>query len=252
MKNQTSLRNNKMNTTLRSILASSLIALTMMSCSKETIEPASVNSLENARTRSNQTLNNNDDQAMIDIRLTSTNSQAETRITISNQAILRIASNGQKANEFSQYKLSTDQLNALQSLIATANSDQAYSASDKQAFIANQAEGYSASSKQAFTANQSEAYTASSKIAFDNNQAEAYSASSRIAFNHNQSAEGYNASNNLAFTNTQVELRSCSTCNPNTFSSNGNAQERTHTNNFMNEVARIINLQALLANTSSN
>lgn len=237
MKNLTNHRNTKMNSTLRSILASSMIALTMMSCSKENIEPAAVNSMENARTRSNQSLNYTNDLSMIDIRLTATGSQAETRITISSQAILTITSTDNSAEELRQYRLNNDQINQLQSLISKSNTDQDYHATNKQAYRENQnAETYTATNKQAFLENQN---------------AEAYSATNKIAFSNNENAEGYSASNSLAYNINQVEFRSCTTCNPNVFTANGNAQERMHTTNFINEVDRIVNLQGLLAMSAS-
>ncbi len=252
MKNLLNLRNNQMNTSLRSILASSLIALTMMSCTKEDIQPtSSFNSLENARTRStasqmdNGAIAANNDQALIAIQIAATADEASSRIIITTDGLVNISTKGQKANQFSQYRIDPSSFTHLLDLLQTsANTDQAYTASNNQAFQNNQSEAYSASNNNAFQANQSEAYSASNNNAFQANQSEAYSASNNNAFQANQS-EAYTATNSLASTITEVQYRSCTTCNPIVFN-NDNSQARTRSNTFINEVDRTINLNALL------
>ncbi len=190
MKNLLNLRNNQMNTSLRSILASSLIALTMMSCSKEDIQPnASYSSLENARTRStasqmdNGAIAANNDQALISIQIAATANEASSRIIITTDGLVNISTKGQKANQFSQYRIDASSFTHLLDLLQTsANTDQAYTASNNQAFQNNQSEAYSASNNNAYQANQSEGYNASGNKAFQANQSEAYSASNNNAF----------------------------------------------------------------------
>ena len=132
MKNLTSLRNNTLNLSLRSILASSLIALTMMSCSKENIEPASVTSLENARKRSNLAVDDNttrgtiesandNAQALIDISIEATIEEPSYRIIISRYATVSITGNGEKANQFSEYRLSPVKFSQLLDYLETFN-----------------------------------------------------------------------------------------------------------------------------------
>lgn len=131
MKNLLNLRNNKMNNILRSTLASSLIALTMMSCTKENIEPASVNSLENSRMRSNLATDNdanqvvsfesaaNNDQALIDITIETAANEASYKIIISRNALVNISRIGERENQFNQYRLDPDQFTHLLDFITT-------------------------------------------------------------------------------------------------------------------------------------
>ncbi len=239
MKNLLHLRNNKMNTSLRSILASSLIALSMMSCSKEEIQPVtSVNSLENARTRStasqqdNGAIASNNDQALIAIQIASTANEASARIIITTDGLVHISEKGQKANQFSQYRIDPSSFTHLLDLLqSSANTDQAYTASNNQAFQNNQSEAYHATTNQAYLHKvHAEGYTATNDNAFLNNQSEAYT-----------------ATNSLASSITEVQYRSCTTCLPIVFNNN-DAQARTRSNTFIADLDRIVNLQALLNN----
>ncbi len=161
MKNLLQLRNNKMNNILRSTLASSLIALTMMSCTKENIEPAAVSSsLENARMRSNLATDNNattntgfvsaenNDQALIIIQTNVSSSQAAYRIFISRQATVHISRIGEPANQFSEYRLDPNQFTNLLDYIHTYHSaDQDYTPSNSEnTFKAEEVEFRSCSS----------------------------------------------------------------------------------------------------------
>lgn len=239
MKNLLHLRNNKMNTSLRSILATSLIALTMMSCSKEDIQPAtSVNSLENARTRSTASMQDNgaiaanNDQALIAIQIAATANEASARIVISTDGLVNISTKGEKANQFSQYRIDASSLTHLLDMLQTsANTDQAYTSSNNQGFRNNQSEAYHATNKNAYL----------HKV-----HAEGYNATTNNAFLNNQS-EAYSATNSLASIITEVQYRSCSTCNPIVFT-NDDAQARTRSNTFIADLDRIINLHALLNN----
>jgi len=142
MKNLTTLRQTKMNITLRSILASSLIALTMMSCTKENIEPASVNTLENARKRSNLAIDNNatrttvenannNAQALVEFITTETINEPAYRIIISRYADVFITQIGEPADQFNQYRLSPVKFTQLLDYIETYNNnDQAFTASN--------------------------------------------------------------------------------------------------------------------------
>ena len=237
MKNLLHLRNNQMNTSLRSILASSMIALTMMSCSKEDIQPtASYSSLENARTRStasqldNGAIAANTDQALVAIQIAATAHDASARIIITTDGLVHISGKGQKANQFSEYRIDPSSFtNLLDFLQSSANTDEAYSASNQNAFLNSQPEAYHATNKNAFLHTvHAEGYTATNENAFLNNQSEAYT-----------------ATNSLASTITEVQYRSCTTCNPIVFT-NDDAQARTRSNNFIADVDRIINLHALI------
>ena len=131
MKNQLNLRNNKMNSLLRSTLASSLIALTMMSCSKENIEPALVGSQENSRMRSNQILDENanssttfesaanNDQALIDIQIDETIDNPSYRILITRNSQVLISSAGENENQFNEYRLDPNQFTHLLDYLET-------------------------------------------------------------------------------------------------------------------------------------
>lgn len=150
MKNLTNLRNNKMNLNLRSILASSLIALTMISCTKENIEPASVTTFENARKRPNMTTDanatrttlesaDNNAQALIDIRIDETIDQPAARIIISRYADVIII--GERENQFSEAKMNPVTFNELLNFVETFNNtDQAFTANNPSSINIRQVE----------------------------------------------------------------------------------------------------------------
>jgi len=149
MKTQTTLRQNKMNNTLRSILASSLIAITMMSCTKENIEPTTVNSFENARKRSNLAVDqnatrttienaNNNAQALVEFITTETINEPAYKIIISRYADVFISQVGEPADQFNQFRLSPVKFTHLLDYIETYNNnDQAFTASNSLAFNIN-------------------------------------------------------------------------------------------------------------------
>lgn len=225
MKTSLKLRNNKMNSMLRSAIISSFMALSMMSCTKENIEPASLSSTQESRMRSNLDTDNNagntftaekadNAQALIDIRTTAAASQPACRIIITRFATVHIIRHDELADQFHEFRLSPVKFSHLMDAIAEYN-------------------------------NNSQAFTADNNNTYNSNTAEAYTPSDNSVSSIN-TAEAYTPDNNNTFSINQVELRSCDQCDLTAVHNNGNAQERRAYKSLIDQLDRILDLNALI------
>lgn len=129
MKNLNHLRNQMMNLSLRSILASSFIAFTMMSCTKEDVRPVNINTQAYDRTGSSSQegeksvdaveMNINNSQTLIDFQIEASIDEPAYRIMISSDATVSLTTSDHKGNNTFEYKMNSASfsqvLNAIES-----------------------------------------------------------------------------------------------------------------------------------------